>query len=62
MGWLQIRRFLAADGGPTAVEYAVKLSLVVAICISVVNLIGPKTHDSFSNSANSVGNEIKHAP
>ena len=62
MGWKQIRRFLVAEDGPTAVEYAVMLMLVVAVCISAVSLIGHKTQDSFAKSANSISNAIKSAP
>ena len=35
-----IRDFLVAEDGPTAVEYAVMLSLVVCVCIAAVTSIG----------------------
>ena len=42
-----IVRFLKSEDGPTAVEYAVMLALVVAIVISVVAVIGTKTKGKF---------------
>ncbi|HEV3078182.1 MAG TPA: Flp family type IVb pilin [Gemmataceae bacterium] len=32
--------FLKSDEGPTAVEYAVMLALIVAVCIVAINTIG----------------------
>lgn len=33
-------RFLAAEDGPAAVEYAVMLALIVAVCASVIGTLG----------------------
>jgi pilus assembly protein Flp/PilA len=57
--WQRIHRFLVSDHGPTAVEYAVMLMLIFAVCISAVTVIGQTTQDSFSKSANSIGNAMK---
>lgn len=32
--------FLKQDGGPTAVEYAVMLALIIIICLTAVQLLG----------------------
>jgi pilus assembly protein Flp/PilA len=40
--------FLRKEDGPTAVEYAVMLALIIAVIISVSN-IGNSTSDSYSN-------------
>jgi pilus assembly protein Flp/PilA len=46
-----IRHFLADESGPTAVEYGVLLALIVAACMSSVNLMAQRTGESFNNSA-----------
>ena len=61
MKWHGIRRFLAAEDGPTAVEYAVMLMLIFAACLLAVNLVGQKTLGSFSTSANSINKAITSA-
>jgi pilus assembly protein Flp/PilA len=58
VGWQQIRHFLASEDGPTAVEYAVMLMLVMAVCLSAVKLIGQETQASYSKSANSISNAM----
>ena len=42
--------FLRKEDGPTAVEYAVVLALIIAVIISVSN-IGTTTSESYSNPA-----------
>lgn len=46
-----LRRFLEDDSGPTAVEYAVMLALIVAACLTSVNLLANNTAQSFDDSA-----------
>ena len=46
-----LRRLLTDDSGPTAVEYAVMLSLIVGACITSVNVLAKNTGDSFNASA-----------
>jgi pilus assembly protein Flp/PilA len=52
---LKLRRFAASEEGPTAVEYAVMLSLIVAICLAAVKSVGNNTKTVFTNAANSLG-------
>jgi pilus assembly protein Flp/PilA len=42
--------FLKQEDGPTAVEYAVMLALIIAVILSVSN-IGNTTNSSYSNPA-----------
>jgi pilus assembly protein Flp/PilA len=42
-------RFLREEDGPTAVEYAVMLALIIVVCASAVALLGTNTSSSFSN-------------
>lgn len=47
----RLRRFLTEEDGPTAVEYAVLLALIVIVCIGAVNTLANSTADSFDHSA-----------
>ena len=38
-----VKQFLVSEDGPTAVEYAIMLSLIVLVCISAVTSIGVTT-------------------
>jgi pilus assembly protein Flp/PilA len=52
-----IVRFLKAEQGPTAVEYAMLLMLIFLVCISVIVLLGQSTTRSFDHS----GKQMKSA-
>ena len=43
-----IRRFLVSEDGPTAVEYAVMLALILVACISIVTNLGVTVSGTFS--------------
>jgi pilus assembly protein Flp/PilA len=47
MGMIQRRfgEFVIDEDGPAAVEYAVMLALIVAVCIGAVSSLGLKTRD-----------------
>ena len=49
-----IRRFLLDDSGPTAVEYAVMLALIVGVCFATIALLGTATYESFNGSSNQI--------
>jgi pilus assembly protein Flp/PilA len=51
----QVVRFLHDDRGPTAVEYAVMLALIIVVCISAVAIVGANA----SNTFNFVGTRIQ---
>ena len=44
-------KLLREEDGPTAVEYAVMLALIVAACIGAVKAMANATADSFDTSA-----------
>ena len=46
-----LRKLLISEDGPTAVEYAVLLALIVAVAIGGVNNLAQGTADSYNNSA-----------
>ena len=49
-----IRRFLQSEDGPTAVEYAVMLALIVIVCLTAINSIGTNARSSFQKVATSL--------
>jgi pilus assembly protein Flp/PilA len=50
-----ILRFLADDDGPTAVEYAVMLALILVACIIIVTSLGKSTSGTYSRVNGSMG-------
>lgn len=40
-------KFLLSEDGPTAVEYAVMLALIVVVCIGTITAVGTKVNTSF---------------
>ncbi|MCH7910210.1 MAG: Flp family type IVb pilin [Candidatus Hydrogenedentes bacterium] len=42
-------RFVKANDGPTATEYAVMLSLIIIACIATISLLGAEVNTIFSN-------------
>jgi pilus assembly protein Flp/PilA len=51
---LKIRAFLVAEDGPTAVEYAVMLALIVIVCLTAITSVGTNAKTTFNNIANSL--------
>ena len=50
----KMQRFLVSEDGPTAVEYAVMLSLIIAVCLAAITTIGNNAASVFSKVANSI--------
>ena len=48
---LKLRRFLVSEDGPTAVEYAVMLALIIIVCLTAISSIGTKASSTFSKVA-----------
>jgi pilus assembly protein Flp/PilA len=47
--------FLKREDGPTAVEYAVMLALIIVVCIAAITTLGSNANSTFSSVANSIG-------
>jgi pilus assembly protein Flp/PilA len=45
------RRFLVNEDGPTAVEYAVMLALIIVVCLVSIQLIGTNANLTFNSVA-----------
>jgi pilus assembly protein Flp/PilA len=48
-------RVLDSDDGTTAVEYAVMLALIIAVCITAVSSVGSTNDGSLKDSMNKLG-------
>ncbi len=44
----RIKTFVHSEDGPTAVEYAVMLALIVGVCMVAISLIGEKVSGTFT--------------
>jgi pilus assembly protein Flp/PilA len=49
------KRFLADESGPTAVEYAVMLALIVIVCLVSIRSIGNNARTTFTSVAGQLG-------
>ena len=46
--------FLKREDGPTAVEYAVMLALIIVVCIAAITAIGTSANQTFSTVGSSL--------
>jgi pilus assembly protein Flp/PilA len=53
----KVVRFLKQEDGPTAVEYAVMLALIIVVCLVAITTLGQQANNTFSN----VGNKLQAA-
>jgi pilus assembly protein Flp/PilA len=49
-----IVNFLKREDGPTAVEYAVMLALIVVVCIAAITAIGSASNQTFSTVGSAI--------
>ena len=49
-----IKQFIRDESGPTAVEYAIMLALILAVVIASITLVGTETSALFQHSADSM--------
>ncbi len=47
----KVQRFLVSEDGPTAVEYAVMLALIVIVCLGAIETIGTNANTKFGEAA-----------
>jgi pilus assembly protein Flp/PilA len=50
-----IVRFLKHEDGPTAVEYAVMLALIIVVCVAAITSLGTNANATFNSVSNTVG-------
>jgi pilus assembly protein Flp/PilA len=51
----KVQRFLVCEDGPTAVEYAVMLALIVIVCLTAISAIGTKASATFVKVGDQLG-------
>jgi pilus assembly protein Flp/PilA len=44
-----IKKFLLSEDGPTAVEYAVMLALIIVVCLAAVSAVGSNANAKFNS-------------
>jgi pilus assembly protein Flp/PilA len=47
-------KFLKREDGPTAVEYAVMLALIVVVCLTAISQLGQNANSAFTNIGRSI--------
>jgi len=50
-----VANFLKKEDGPTAVEYAVMLALIIVVCIGAITALGTKANTTFNDVSNQLG-------
>jgi pilus assembly protein Flp/PilA len=47
--------FVRREDGPTAVEYAVMLALIIVVCITAITTLGKNANNTFTSVGNTIG-------
>lgn len=45
----KVQKFMKSEDGPTAVEYAIMLALIVIVCLTAIQAVGNAANSSFEN-------------
>ena len=48
-------KFLKREDGPTAVEYAVMLALIIVVCIAAITTLGNNAKGTFTSVGTTIG-------
>jgi pilus assembly protein Flp/PilA len=51
---VRARHLLVSEDGPTAVEYAVMLALIVVVCLATITTIGTNANATFNQISNAL--------
>lgn len=51
---------MAEEEGPTTVEYAIMLAMIIGVCIVAVLHLATKTGDSFESSSGAISGAISN--
>ena len=51
----RVRSFLRDEDGPTAVEYAVMLALIIVVCITAITTLGTNANATFQAVGAQIG-------
>ena len=50
-----VAEFLKREDGPTAVEYAVMLALIIVVCITAITALGTNANATFTTVSTAIG-------
>jgi pilus assembly protein Flp/PilA len=50
-----VKRFLVSEDGPTAVEYAVMLALIIVVCLTAIQAVGTNASMTFTGVSTQLG-------
>ncbi len=51
----KVANFLQREDGPTAVEYAVMLALIIVVCITAITALGSNANKTFTSVGTTIG-------
>ena len=54
----KVQRFLQSEDGPTAVEYAIMLALIIAVCLVAINTVGTEVSSMYDDISADVDTAI----
>jgi pilus assembly protein Flp/PilA len=49
-----VKQFLKSEDGPTAVEYAVMLALIIVVCLTAIQAVGTNANNKFNQVQNAL--------
>ena len=52
---LCVKKFLVSEDGPTAVEYAVMLALIIVVCLTAIQAVGTNAKTTFTSVSAQLG-------
>jgi pilus assembly protein Flp/PilA len=50
-----VGNFMKREDGPTAVEYAVMLALIIVVCITAITALGSNANKTFNSVSTTIG-------
>jgi len=50
-----VLNFVKREDGPTAVEYAVMLALIIVVCLGAITILGQNANTTFTGVGNAIG-------
>jgi pilus assembly protein Flp/PilA len=50
----RIVNFIKSEDGPTAVEYAVMLALIIVVCLVAITALGTNANATFTTTSNAI--------
>ncbi len=54
----RVLRFLKEEDGPTALEYAFVISLILVVAIAAIGILGQDANESIGTSSDTIGEAV----